>query len=209
MKRTLQSLISWIISIVFHPLIYAFAGSFVLLWFVPEFDYLHPEVLSRYLSRIFFLTYVLPLFFVPIIYLFYKFSGSEFNSKNFRLFLLLVTASFYLYSYHIIQSNTLFANVNYFILLCALQLCISAAITYFWRISLHMIGIGGFIGLLFFLVVYAGIYPKQLLAISVLVAGLVAYARLILKAHTQLQIYVGFACGFLVSTTYLFLLFGL
>lgn len=69
-------------------------------------------------------------------------------------------------------------------------------INFFWKISVHSIGVGGINGLLIGIsrIMEAEITP--LLFLSVLIAGLVGFARLKLNAHNYSQVYTGFLLGF-------------
>ena len=64
-----------------------------------------------------------------------------------------------------------------------------------WKISAHMIGIGGLTGALLCISILLEVYITPYLVYALLIAGLIGSSRLILKAHTPLQIYVGFAVG--------------
>lgn len=68
-------------------------------------------------------------------------------------------------------------------------------ITFFWKISVHMIGIGGVCGIFF---LFGVIQEPQTLTLSILfgIAGLVGFCRLALKAHTMNQVIAGFLLGF-------------
>jgi membrane-associated phospholipid phosphatase len=65
-----------------------------------------------------------------------------------------------------------------------------------WKISAHMVGIGGVLGAVI------GISERFMqnlngtIIVLFLVAGMIGYARLKLDAHTSLQVYAGFATGF-------------
>jgi membrane-associated phospholipid phosphatase len=70
-------------------------------------------------------------------------------------------------------------------------------ITRSWKISIHMVGIGGLLGAVLALTTYH--YPMDaliLLCSIILIAGGLASARLWLGAHTKGQVYAGFAVGF-------------
>ncbi|WP_128546246.1 hypothetical protein [Larkinella soli] len=75
-------------------------------------------------------------------------------------------------------------------------------ISLFWKISAHSVGISGMIGALLGIAVKFGesdlLYP---LLILVMLAGLLASARLHLNAHTPLQIGAGLCLGLAVSLT--------
>ena len=67
-------------------------------------------------------------------------------------------------------------------------------ITIRWKISLHMLGIGGATGTFIALnYIFGGIYYLILLFLAL--SGLLAFARLDQKAHNASQVYVGFVLG--------------
>jgi len=71
-----------------------------------------------------------------------------------------------------------------------------------WKISLHMLGIGGLMGLL---LGFSGIFHANVLLpviITALVSGLLASVRLWRNAHSPAQIYIGFLTGFAVQYGY-------
>ena len=77
-------------------------------------------------------------------------------------------------------------------------LFIASIVSKFWKISLHMLGIGGVVGVLFSLnILFGGLFKFAIL--SILVAGILAMARLAEKAHSESQIYIGFLIGFLIE----------
>ena len=88
-----------------------------------------------------------------------------------------------------------------FYLICSTLLCMIVFwVNLFWKISLHSIGWGGFVGILFiYTTILAEIFLPYFI-ISIVIAGMVCSARLYLKSHDSAQIYVGFITGFLVTT---------
>lgn len=68
-----------------------------------------------------------------------------------------------------------------------------------WKISAHLVGIGGLIGALSGLVFLHGTIGPLQLAPFILVAGALGTARLLVSDHTPAQIYVGGAVGFLCT----------
>ncbi len=66
-----------------------------------------------------------------------------------------------------------------------------------WKISIHMIGIGGLIGTLFGLSTFLLVDLRIMIIVFLIIAGLLGTARLTLGAHKPAQIYVGFLAGFL------------
>lgn len=67
-----------------------------------------------------------------------------------------------------------------------------------WKVSIHMLGMGGIVGTLIGLMLRYQVEALNLVIALVLVSGLVGYSRLKLNAHTPLQVYVGFILGTLI-----------
>lgn len=65
-----------------------------------------------------------------------------------------------------------------------------------WKISIHMVGMGGLTGIDFALSNMFFLNPLLPGCILILLSGLVGTSRIILRQHTLLQIIVGFAVGF-------------
>ena len=75
---------------------------------------------------------------------------------------------------------------------------VASIVSRYWKISLHMLGIGGVVGVLFSLNIWFG-NLSNLLIIFILTSGLLGYARLKEKAHNATQVYLGFLIGFLIE----------
>jgi hypothetical protein len=65
-----------------------------------------------------------------------------------------------------------------------------------WKVSIHMIGIGGIVGMFFGMSTFLLIDLRFPILISLLVAGLIGTARLSMSAHRPAQLYAGFFVGF-------------
>lgn len=68
-----------------------------------------------------------------------------------------------------------------------------------WKISIHMVGIGGIVGGIYG--ISQVFFPNTqlvlaMLALSIMLSGFVGFARLRLNAHNPLQVYAGFLLGF-------------
>jgi membrane-associated phospholipid phosphatase len=69
-------------------------------------------------------------------------------------------------------------------------------ISYFWKISTHMVGIGGFTGLILSLSLRMTANLLGILIIAIIVAGILGTSRLKLNAHNPSQVYMGYILGF-------------
>ncbi len=68
-----------------------------------------------------------------------------------------------------------------------------------WKISLHMIGIGGLLGLLSALAYLYGLHINWILMTTILLAGIIGTARLYLNEHNPSQVYSGFMMGYVLN----------
>lgn len=89
------------------------------------------------------------------------------------------------------------------ILGAAAALSLAILINFKWKISIHMIGIGAMAGTFFGLSSFLMVDLRFPIIFCLIVAGFLGTARMSLGAHTSMQIYSGFLCGFLCE--YLFL----
>lgn len=73
-------------------------------------------------------------------------------------------------------------------------------INFFWKISAHMLGIGGLVGgVLSVCFNVKASNPMILFAILFVLAGFLGVCRLYLKANSAAQVYVGFIIGFVLA----------
>jgi membrane-associated phospholipid phosphatase len=64
-----------------------------------------------------------------------------------------------------------------------------------WKISIHMVGIGGITGMLLGLSSLFLLDLRVPIIISILIAGILGSARLRMGAHQPSQVYVGYLVG--------------
>ena len=66
-----------------------------------------------------------------------------------------------------------------------------------WKISAHMVGIGGFVGGVFGICYRTAINPVWFFILIIFLSVLLGLARIETKAHTPMQVLAGFILGFL------------
>lgn len=102
-------------------------------------------------------------------------------------------STFYVFSQAPIPS--LFPNL---VLGAAISVATAFVINLKWKVSIHMLGMGGIVGTLIGLMLRYQVDALNLVITLVLISGLVGYSRLKLIAHTPLQVYVGFLLGTII-----------
>lgn len=87
-----------------------------------------------------------------------------------------------------------------------IALALTLLITMRWKISSHMVGIGGVLGMVLALMIVHRVHAPLLLGLIFLLTGALGTARLLVTDHVPAQIYAGLALG--LTTTMGCMLFG-
>jgi len=166
---------------------------------LPELEF----TISHNLKLIYFIviisTIVLPLISVLILITIGRLSSLEMMRHKERVFPLFNMTIWMLFGYLFLQNILLYAPLLMAEFLGAIIIISLASIlSNFWKISLHMLGIGGILGIFIAIqILYKN--TTSLIVIFVLLSGILASARLNEKAHNNSQVYVGFLVGLLTE----------
>jgi len=182
------------ISYVFHPLLLSFIGTFFYLFLSPKHIIKQQEYII--LIVVFISTYILPIFFLALLKKMNLIKSYQLESIDERKFPILF---FILLSFMI---GKILLNIQIVDLLAFsfFGVAIALCTTYLFfslntKTSLHTLGIGGIIG---FVIVMSYEYQLNfnlIIAILILLGGLIAVSRLMLKAHKPKEVYIGFLLG--------------
>ena len=188
--------LSKFISFAFHPILMPTYAILLLFTFSPLFsEFMSIKQKTQIIKLVVVFTFLLPIFSVIILKKF-KIVSSFYmeNQKERRWPLLFALGWFYLLLRLLETLHTHYIIVT-LMLGAMLILLISAIVSNFWKISLHMLGIGGVLGA--FLAIQTLFGGNIFLIITLLFcAGLVGFARVNEDAHTLKQVYLGFLVGF-------------
>jgi len=200
------------ISIIFHPLLIA---TYVLLACMTINPYLFGVQDSRSKGVIVISVFLLSFFFPIISILMMKALGLikslQMKERTERIGPMIATGVFYLWLYINIRSNTVIPGAySFFVLGATIALFIAFFITTFQKISLHGVGIGGFLVAMIIIgnQFSYGSFQMQLASdlvfnidimavniLVVLIAGITLTSRLILNAHVKEELYGGLLVG--------------
>ena len=160
-----------------------------------------PELTFGINSSIYLISLVLVLssILLPLLTVFFLVvkDGASFEMENAkeRSFILFITAFWMTLAYYFLANSLFYSPILKAELLGSIIIIIAAAfISKFWKISLHLLGVGGVLGIFLALEIIKG-GMLNLIITLILVSGLLAFARLKEKAHTPAQIYAGFFLG--------------
>jgi hypothetical protein len=151
------------------------------------------------ISVLFIATGLIPLVLAIILKRLKVIDSLQMRSKEERIIPYIFTCFCYFGAYYLLRYN-LELNLNglifYFIFFGMFATIIGFFITLSWKISIHMIGIGGISGIMTLLSKTTDADLTYPLIASLFCAGLIAFSRLQLNAHDTKQIFAGFCLGF-------------
>ena len=99
-------------------------------------------------------------------------------------------------AYYMISQISIPKIFSMLLLGAAASVVLAIIINLKWKVSIHMIGIGGIVGMFFGMSTFLLIDLRFPILISLLVAGLIGTARMAMGSHKPAQLYVGFFIGF-------------
>ena len=125
-------------------------------------------------------------------------SSMHLPERRERTFPFIIAALAYFATWFMLGNMGLPSIYLLFILGAAILTVLATLINFFWKISIHMLGMGGVTGGFIGLMLFRSIYSPMLLIAIILLSALVAFARLKLNTHNEAQVYVGYLVGVIV-----------
>lgn len=157
------------------------------------------EVQLFILGLTFTVTFLLPLLNALLLLKMKQINSLSMETKEERKIPYLIAAIFYLGEYYFLVKAD-FPGIIQGLMIGATLLVVSVLlINIFWKISAHMVGIGGLCGMILAISYRLQINLPFVLIILFLLAGLMGFARLRLSAHNPAQVYAGFLLGISVQ----------
>lgn len=111
----------------------------------------------------------------------------------------MLTSCFYFGLFYLFLDLSVWPSIKVLIFGGGLSIFLTAIINLKFKISAHMVGIGGLLGSLIVVSYVLKYNAVPQIAFLVILAGIIATCRLYLKAHDPKQIYSGFFLGFLTQ----------
>jgi len=191
--------LSKFISFLFHPIL---MPTYTLLLFFQFFpivaQYMSDEKKTIIVRLTIIFTLLFPLISVYILKKLKIVSSIYMENKEERRWPLLITIGCYYLLFKLFEGFYIYSDVGKLLLGAMLILIFSAIISNFWKISLHMLGIGGVFGA-FLALQYLFGGDISLIIFLILCAGFVGYARINEGAHNLKQVYMGFLLGVMIE----------
>lgn len=188
------------ISGIFHPLLMPTYG-FLLLFCTQNYlsTFLPLQIKIIVVALTFLFTFIFPAVNAVILMRMGRIKSLEMENADERLLPYGTTLLYYIALLYLLYNSHFPLIFKIIILGAACCILFTMLVNLKWKISAHMVGVGGITGAM--LAVFYRLQSDIQLAffIILIIAGLIGYARLKLNAHTPAQVYTGFLLGFLIQ----------
>lgn len=191
--------IAKVLSLIFHPLWMPLIIYLLVRWLDPY--YIGQTQADNFVILLLLVNIVAPALSILIMIKYGMLSSIELRDRKERFGPYLLVIFYYILSYTMLkwQGPILPQEVFSFFVSVILSLIVSLSINMIWKISVHLLAQGGVFGTLLALNSLHKSDINVFLMISALAAGLTAYSRLKLNAHTHGQVYAGFILGVVMN----------
>lgn len=184
-----------VLSLIFHPL----WMPLIIYVFVRRVDpyYIAPTEADDFVILLLLINIIAPALSILIMIKYGMLSSIELRDRKERFGPYLLVIFYYVLSYLMLRwkGPILPLEVFSFFVSIIASLVASLTINMFWKISVHLLAQGGVFGTILALNTLHKADIQVFLMASILAAGLTAYSRVKLDAHTHGQAYAGFCLG--------------
>ncbi|MDZ4716397.1 MAG: hypothetical protein SH819_13110 [Cytophagales bacterium] len=196
------------ISILFHPLLFTTYLVVILSWWMPHFLLIPASALWKFTGFVLIITFVFPVINLFMLRSFGSIASVEMPERRERILpFVLITVFYAILSALFFYKVSMNVNFNKMMLIVVCLTAVATVITFFFKISVHSLAMGGAVGILLPLNNVAGGNLLWPVAGLILLTGLVMSARLYLQAHTLRETLYGTGVGFVTGLTGMTVLF--
>jgi membrane-associated phospholipid phosphatase len=197
----IEKKIAEVLSYIAHPLFIPLLGLLVISNSGTYAADLDPRFTHFIYLAVFIFTLVLPACLIPLFYYSGLVRSIELSERRERLIPMYVTLVFYIAAYLLIRRLPVSMVYQRYLFAGCLSILFLLVVSYFWKISAHLVGWGGLVSLIICLSVLFKTDLMLFLIVSLFLTGCVGFARLRLDEHSPLQVLAGFVLGFLTVLT--------
>jgi len=187
--------LSKFISIILHPIFMPLLAFRLTLKAFPNVEFSISQSLNYIYGIVICCSIILPLLSIFFLIKKGKVRSLEMSDRKERSLPLFGTVIWMLLGFYMLNHTLIYAPLLKAELFGAILIILFAAIiSKFWKISLHLLAIGGVVGVFIALQLMEG-GVLYLLLIFILLSGILGVARIRQKAHNHTQVYMGFLLG--------------
>lgn len=191
-----ERILARLFSVAFHPLVIPALGILLLFQLDSYIQFAVPPQAKRFILVIVLVnTALAPALAILLLKRTGLIRDVLLDDRGERLFPLLLSSLLFFLTYYLLRQVTLPSLIYYYMMGATLLVILCLLITFRWKISIHMMSLGGLTGFLIAASLFLRVDLSLLIGLSFFVGGLVGAARLMLGAHTPMQVYAGYLAG--------------
>ena len=195
----MESRIAKVISVLFHPLVMPTYIFVLLLTLNAHFALILPlKAKGLLLGMIFISTCILPLLMIILFKHIGKVMSTEIEGRQERILALIISGVFYYLSWRMLRQMHFSPIFQLFMIGTFYALVFTLLINLFWKISFYMVAAGSAAGMLIGLSLLLNQPVQIIIVVTIVISGIIGFARLKLESHDPAQIYLGWIVGLAV-----------
>lgn len=195
------------ISVLLHPLFMPLYTLALVLWVDPHLAYFLPDHVRYFmLAMVTVMTILFPMVSTLLLLRARMLTSLEMPTREERVAPFVMTLLYYCMTYYLLQQSPLHPVVLSIFAGIILAMLLTILFNMKWKVSIHMVGVGGVVGSLAALVTIHSLPLLPVISITLILAGVLGTARLIAGSHEPAHIYSGMAIG--MTATYFSVIFG-
>ncbi len=140
-------------------------------------------------------TFVLPVLNIYLMYKLKRIQSFTLSEQNERTFPYIMTAIFYFGLFYLFYDLRIWESIKLFVLCAGTAILFTAVINLRYKISAHMVGIGGIVGMMISLSILLQYDLLLFIIATIFIGGVIGWARIVLEEHKPSQVYTGFLLG--------------
>jgi hypothetical protein len=203
--KDFPDILARIITVVFHPLLMPVYGMAIIFSAPTLLGYLPFNIKKLLLLIMLVNNVLLPLSLMPFFHNRKIITSWSISDRKERNIPLIITTVLYCTTSYIILKFPLPLFLKAFVFSAAFLSLIVTFVNFWWKISLHSVGAGAIIGLVFVLSLKMLTPLDWYLISAILAGGLILSSRLQLNLHNPQQVWIGLSAGFFGLTLFMML----
>jgi len=171
------------------------------------YDFLTPyQIKWRITLLVFLMTFILPILNIYLLYKLKRIPSFLLSERGERGFPYFITSLFYFGLVYLLFDVNIWNTIKLFLFGGGVAILLTALINKWYKLSAHMVGLGGLLGVLISVSYLLKLDLTPLYIAVVVISGAVASARMYLGEHGYGELFVGFVLGLMVQSTLFFTL---
>ncbi|MDX9940654.1 MAG: hypothetical protein RBS53_00385 [Bacteroidales bacterium] len=184
------------LSVVLHPLLIPTLGVIILFQLNTYLSYsLGPQAKRVILLIVFINSAIAPTLSILLLKRTGMIRDVLLDERSERMIPLMLSAVYFFITYYLLRRIALPSLLYFYLIGATILILLTLIITYRWKISIHMVSMGGLTGFLISLALLLQLNLDGLIIAAFFASGLLGTARVKLNAHNLSQVFAGYIMG--------------